>query len=232
MRSGSGRQAPHPSADALRVPARVSRRRAGSRRWLEEHRRDAFVRRARAEGLRSRASFKLAELADRDRLFRPGGVVVDLGAAPGGWSQVAAERVGAQGRVIALDILPMDPLPGVEVLQADFRDEAALVALREALAGRPVDVVLSDMAPNMSGVRAVDQPRSMHLAELALDFATEVLEPGGSLLVKVFQGEGFDEYLREARRRFEQVAMRKPDASRARSREQYLMARGFRPAPG
>lgn len=206
----------------------MTRRSAGSRRWLDEHRRDAYVRRAQAQGLRSRAVFKLSELDQRHALFRPGAVVVDLGAAPGGWAQLAAERVQPGGRVLALDLLPMDALPGVEFLQGDFREQCVLAALRDRLGQGAVDIVLSDMAPNMSGVRAVDQPRAMYLAELALDCAVQVLEPGGAMLVKVFQGEGFEQFLRDARAAFEQVSMHKPDASRARSREQYLLARGFR----
>ncbi len=210
----------------------MSRKRAGSRRWLDEHHRDEFVRRARSEGLRSRASFKLSELDDRYHVFKPGSLVVDLGAAPGGWSQVAAERVGSSGVVVALDLLPMSPLAGVTVLQADFREPEGLAALEATLAGRQASCVMSDMAPNFSGVRAVDQPRAMYLAELALDFAQRVLEPGGTLLLKVFQGEGFESLLGAARARFESVSMRKPDASRARSREQYMLARGFRPGDG
>ena len=210
----------------------MSRRRASSQRWLDEHHRDEFVRRARAEGLRSRASFKLSELEERYHLFKPGMVVVDLGAAPGGWSQVAAERVGDSGLIVALDMLEMQPLAGVTVLQADFREPESLESLAQTLAGRSVDFVMSDMAPNISGVRAVDQPRAMYLAELALDFARAMLAPGGSLLVKVFQGEGFDAFLAAARAGFDKVVMRKPDASRTRSREQYLLARGFRGADG
>ncbi len=220
--------------NAVRAPlfSTMSRRRASSQRWLAEHRRDAYVRRAHVDGLRSRASFKLSELDDRYRIFRPAGVVVDLGAAPGGWSQIAVERVAPNGVVIALDILPMTPLEGVTILQADFREPEGLAALEEALQGRSVNCVLSDIAPNMSGMRAVDQPRSMYLAELALDFARGVLEPGGTLLVKVFQGEGFDALLAAARTSFDKVIMRKPDASRARSREQYLLGQGYRPADG
>ena len=190
------------------------------------------MKQARAQGLRSRASFKLSELDDRYHLFRPGAVIVDLGAAPGGWSQVAADRVGPRGMVLALDVLPMEPLPGVRVLQGDFTDAAVLERLNMEIGERPVSAVLSDMAPNMSGMRAVDQPRAMHLAEIALEFARERLEPQGILLVKVFQGEGFDDLLRVARSAFATVQMRKPDASRARSREQYLLARGFRPGNG
>ena len=196
-----------------------------SRRWLDEHEHDVYVRRARDEGYRSRAVYKLLEIQQRDRVLRPGMRVVDLGAAPGGWSQLAAREVGAKGQVIALDILPMDPLPGVECIQGDFREESVLDALREALRGEPVDLVISDMAPNSSGVASVDQPRAMYLAELAMELAAEVLKPGGDLLVKLFQGEGFDDYLRDARARFQRVVIRKPESSRSRSREVYLLAR-------
>ncbi|WP_440996915.1 23S rRNA (uridine(2552)-2'-O)-methyltransferase RlmE [Arhodomonas sp. SL1] len=200
-----------------------------SRRWLREHFDDAHVRRAQKEGWRSRAVFKLEEIDARDRLLRPGRVVVDLGAAPGGWSQYCSRRLGEAGRIVALDCLPMDPLPDVRFIQADFTEDAALAALEEALAGAGVDLVLSDMAPNISGQAAVDQPRAMYLAELALDFAAAHLEPGGDLLVKTFQGEGFDEYLRNLRGQFKRVVSRKPDASRGRSREVYLLARDFHP---
>ncbi len=199
-----------------------------SRRWLDRHVSDAYVHRAQAEGLRSRAAFKLLELNERDRFLRPGAFVVDLGAAPGGWSQVAAKIVGPGGRVVALDLLPMDPIPGVTFQQGDFRSEEVLEALRAEVGGRGVDVVISDMAPNVSGVMAVDQPRAMHLAELALDFAGECLNEGGTLVVKLFQGAGFDEFVAAVRRRYRQVAVRKPKASRPESREVYLVARGFR----
>ncbi len=199
-----------------------------SRRWLQEHHDDRFVQRARQCGYRSRAAFKLIALDEKDRLFRPGMTVVDLGAAPGGWSQVAAERVGEGGRVVALDLLPMEPLAGVERIQGDFTEEAVLVRLEAALEGGRVDWVLSDMAPNMSGVRSVDQARAMYLVELALDLACRVLAPSGGLVVKAFQGEGFDTFLRQTRDTFHKVVIRKPEASRARSRELYLVAKGLR----
>ncbi len=202
----------------------MSKRSKSSGRWLAEHHADEFVRRARAEGWRSRAVYKLIEAVERSRLIRPGMTVVDLGAAPGGWSQYAAGVVGPGGRVLALDILPMDPLPGVEILQGDFREQAVLDDLLARLGDDGADVVLSDMAPNLSGVGAVDQPRAMYLAELALDTAGRVLGRGGSFYCKVFQGEGFDDFVRDARARFGQVRVRKPKASRPRSREVYLLA--------
>jgi 23S rRNA (uridine2552-2'-O)-methyltransferase len=198
-----------------------------SRRWLDRHFSDAYVKRARQEGFRSRAAYKLLEIQEKDGILAPGMRVVDLGAAPGGWSQVAADVVGAKGRVLALDILPMEPIPGVSFMQGDFREEAALAELRRALDGNPVDVVLSDMAPNVSGTSAVDQPRMIYLCELALDLAGEVLNPGGALVVKTFQGEGFDAYLTAARDSFRRVVIRKPASSRARSRELYLVATGY-----
>ncbi len=199
-----------------------------SARWLREHFTDEYVRRAQVEGYRSRAVYKLLEIHDRDRLLQPGMTVVDLGAAPGGWSQVATKLVGGQGRVIALDLLPMEPLAGVEFIQGDFRETEVLERLLAALADRPVDLVLSDMAPNASGIKAVDQPRGLYLAELALDFAGRRLRPGGDFLVKAFQGEGFDAFLKNLRTAFATVAPRKPRASRARSPEQYLLARNYR----
>ena len=198
-----------------------------SRRWLDRHVNDAWVQRAQAEGWRSRAAFKLLELDDRDRFLRPGSRVVDLGAAPGGWSQVAVARVGPKGRVIALDLLAMEPIPGVTILQGDFRSEAVLGALRSEVGPRAIDVVISDLAPNVSGVAVVDQPRAMHLAELALEFAGECLVEGGTLVVKLFQGAGFDEVVTAARQRFKRVVVRKPKASRPESREVYLVAQGF-----
>ena len=202
-------------------------RRSSSARWKARQARDPYVKRAHAEGWRSRAVFKLSELQGKERLMKPGSVVVDLGAAPGAWSQYAAGLVGPTGRVIALDLLPMDPLAGVEVLQGDFREESVMKALLDALDGTPVDLVLSDMAPNMSGTRVVDQPRAMYLAELALDFARQVLRPGGNLVVKLFQGEGFQEYVKATRESFASVRMRKPSASRSGNRETYLVARQF-----
>ena len=203
-------------------------RSSSSRRWLKRHHNDEYVQRARREGYRSRAAYKLLELQEKDRFLKPGQVVVDLGAAPGGWSQVAAREVGKGGRVVALDILEMEPLPGVDFIQGDFREDAVAERLTDLLAGRPVDLVLSDMAPNTSGIAAVDQPRAMYLCELALDFARQVLRPGGTLVTKVFQGEGFDQFVRDARQHFGRVHTRKPAASRARSREVYLVARDRR----
>ncbi|MFC4821428.1 23S rRNA (uridine(2552)-2'-O)-methyltransferase RlmE [Dokdonella ginsengisoli] len=199
-----------------------------STRWLQEHFSDPYVKRAQAEGWRSRAVFKLEELIERDRLLKPGMVIVDLGAAPGGWSQVARERLGEKGRVIALDILPMQGIGGVEFIHGDFREEAVLEQLKQALGGAEVDLVLSDMAPNLSGMAAVDQPRSMHLVELAEEFAAAHLRPGGSFLTKVFQGEGFDEFVRRLRAGYQRVSIRKPKASRARSPEVYALAVGKR----
>jgi 23S rRNA (uridine2552-2'-O)-methyltransferase len=197
-----------------------------SRRWLDRHFRDQYVKRAQGEGYRSRAAYKLLEIQERDRLLRAGMRVVDLGAAPGGWSQVAQQLVGEKGEVVALDILPMDPIPGVEFIQGDFREATPLRQLRDLLEDRPVDLVISDMAPNVSGIAAVDQPRAIHLCELALQFAGEVLKPGGGLLVKAFHGEGFDELVRDLRAAFDRVVSRKPNASRAGSREVYLVAVG------
>ena len=199
-----------------------------SARWLREHFTDEYVRRAQAEGYRSRAVYKLLEIHEKDRLLKPGGTVVDLGAAPGGWSQLATRPVSQKGCVVALDVLPMEPLAGVEFIQGDFRETAVLDQLLAALADRPVDLVLSDMAPNTSGIKAVDQPRGLYLAELALDFASRRLRPGGDFLVKAFQGEGFDAFLKDLRAAFATVASRKPRASRARSAEQYLLARNYR----
>ena len=188
-----------------------------SQRWLREHEKDPFVQKSRQEGYRSRASYKLLALDAKDRLFKPGMTVVDLGAAPGGWSQVAVEKVGHHGRVIASDILPMDSLAGVEFVQGDFTEESVLAAILAVIGDQGVDLVISDMAPNMSGMKAVDQPRAMFLVELAVD-----------MVAKVFQGEGFDALLLEVRKQFQSLAIRKPDASRARSREVYLVARGYR----
>ena len=199
-----------------------------STRWLREHFTDEYVRRAQAEGYRSRAIYKLLEIQEKDRLLRPGAIVVDLGAAPGGWSQLAARLVGPRGAVIALDVLPVEPLVGVEFIQGDFRETAVLDGLLNVLNGRPVDLVISDMAPNTTGIKAVDQPRGMYLAELALDFARQCLRPGGDFLVKAFQGEGIDPFLGELRAAFAAVLPRKPKASRARSAERYWLARNYR----
>lgn len=198
-----------------------------SQRWLAEHFSDEYVKRAQKLGYRSRAAFKLEEIDARDRLLKPGMTVLDLGAAPGGWSQFAAERAGKSGRIIALDVLPVEAIAGVTFIQGDFREDGVLNRLMDALSGRPVDLVLSDMAPNMSGMRTVDQARAMHLAELALDTARRVLGPGGAFVVKLFQGVGFDEFQRDARRSFAALANRKPKASRDRTREVYLVAKGF-----
>ena len=207
----------------------MARRSKSSGRWLEEHFSDPFVQRAKDAGLRSRAAFKLEEIDAAEKLIFPGAVVVDLGAAPGGWSQYAARRLAGNGAVFALDLLPMDAIPGVIFQQGDFREQAALDALLAELGCRRVDLVLSDMAPNMSGVDVVDQARAADLEALALDFARQVLRPGGVLVMKVFQGAGFQQLLAEARRAFEGVRMRKPKASRQRSSETYLVARGLRP---
>ncbi len=206
----------------------MARKKGSSKSWLREHRDDPYVQRAQKEGYRSRACYKLLEIQEKDRLIRPGMTVIDLGAAPGGWSQVAGRLVGSKGRVIASDILPMDTLENVEIIQGDFTEDAVFEAILAAVGGAPVDLVISDMAPNMSGMTSVDQPRSMYLVELALELARRVLRPGGSFLSKVFQGEGFDELLRDARTSFEKVLTRKPRASRPRSREVYLLARNYR----
>ncbi|MFB9886632.1 23S rRNA (uridine(2552)-2'-O)-methyltransferase RlmE [Balneatrix alpica] len=199
-----------------------------SGRWLKEHFDDVYVKKSQQEGYRSRASYKLLELHEKDRLFRQGMRVVDLGAAPGGWSQVVAELVGSQGVVIASDILSMDALPGVTFIQGDFTEDAVYQAILEAMGGEQADLVISDMAPNMSGNSSIDQPKAMYLVELALDLACTVLKPNGIFVAKVFQGEGFQEYMQALRDSFAQVLTRKPDASRARSREVYLVAKGFR----
>ncbi|RUO80428.1 23S rRNA (uridine(2552)-2'-O)-methyltransferase RlmE [Idiomarina tyrosinivorans] len=206
----------------------AKKRSASSRRWLKEHFDDHFVQKAQKKGLRSRAVFKLEELQAKDKLLKPGMTVVDLGAAPGGWSQLAREITHDKGQVIACDILPMDPIAGVDFLQGDFREEAVLDALLTRIGGKTVDVVLSDMAPNMSGNDNVDQPRSMYLVELALEMCHQVLKPGGSFVVKVFQGQGFEPFLKDVRAAFTQVKTRKPDSSRARSREVYLVATGYK----
>ena len=207
----------------------MGRRSKSSGRWLEEHFSDPYVRRAQDAGLRSRAAFKLEEIDAAEKLIFPGAIIVDLGAAPGGWSQYAARRLGGSGRIFALDLLPMDAIAGVTFLQADFREQAAVDALFAELGQRRVDLVMSDMAPNISGVDVVDQARAADLETLALDFSRRVLGPEGGLLMKVFQGAGFQDLLAEARRGFQRVRMRKPKASRQRSSETYLVARGPRP---
>jgi len=194
-----------------------------SKRWLAEHFDDQYVKLAQQQGLRSRAAFKLIELNDKYQFLRKGMRVVDLGSAPGGWSQVVQRVLGRNGRIIALDILPMDPIEDVTFIEGDFTEDGPLALLEEALGGQNADLVLSDMAPNMSGMGAVDQPRAMYLAELALAFAEQWLEPGGSFVVKVFHGEGFDSFVKQARSLFEKVQVRKPSASRPRSREVYIL---------
>lgn len=199
-----------------------------SQSWLKEHFDDPFVKKAQQKGYRSRATFKLEEIDLKDKLIRKGMSVVDLGAAPGGWSDYALHRVGESGKVIALDILPMTPLTGVTFIEGDFREEAVLTQLNMMLDGQQIDLVLSDMAPNITGVDSIDQPSSMYLTELALDFAVNNLSKQGDFLVKVFQGEGFDAYLKAMREAFSKVITRKPEASRARSREVYLLGRGLK----
>lgn len=199
-----------------------------SKAWMREHVNDPYVQLAKKEGWRSRAAFKLMEIDDKDRLLKPGEVVVDLGATPGGWSQVAAKRVGETGKVIGLDLLEMQPIHGVEFIQGDFREDAVLHELEVRLTGRKVGLVLSDMAPNMSGVPLVDQARVMHLAELGLEFSRQHLKPEGSFLVKVFQGCDYDNFVRAMREAFKAVVVRKPQASRDRSAELYLLGRTLR----
>ena len=199
-----------------------------SKGWLKEHFNDQYVKQSQQDGYRSRASYKLVELDEKDKLFRKGMTVVDLGAAPGGWSQVAARHVGDDGRVIASDILPMDSLAGVEFVQGDFTENEVFEQILEAMGPGKSDLVISDMAPNMSGMADVDQPRAMYLVELALDMARETLKKDGVFVAKVFQGEGFDAYVKDAKQSFKSVVIRKPGASRARSREVYVVAKGFR----
>ena len=206
----------------------MAKKRSSSKAWLKEHRDDPYVQQAQRDGYRSRACYKLLEIQEKDRLIRPGMTVVDLGSAPGGWSQVAADLVGHKGRVVAWDILPMDNPAGVEFIQGDFTEDEVFEQILAAIGAETVDIVVSDMAPNMSGVTAVDQPRSMYLVELALDMGRRVLAPGGSFVAKVFQGEGFDQLFRDTRDSFDKVLTRKPKASRPRSREVYLVASGFK----
>ena len=208
--------------------AKKKNRSASSGKWLREHFDDVWVKKAQKEGYRSRACYKLKELQDKDRLIRPGVTVVDLGSAPGGWSQVAVECVGNKGRVIASDILPMDTLAGVEFVEGDFTEDEVLDQILDLIGSEGADLVISDMAPNMSGTVAIDQPRSMLLVEMALDMAVRVLHPGGTFVTKVFHGEGFEPFLKDLRSQFERVVTRKPAASRPRSREVYLVAKGFK----
>lgn len=199
-----------------------------SSRWLEEHVNDPFVKKAQIDGYRSRASYKLLEINAKDKLIQPTMTVMDLGSAPGGWSQVATDLVGHKGRVIASDILPMDAVAGVEFIQGDFTENAVFEEIMAVLGDAKVDVVISDMAPNISGVNAADQAASMYLIELALDMASQVLKPKGSFVAKVFHGGGYDAYVKAVREQFDKVVVRKPDSSRARSREVYLVGKGFR----
>ncbi len=194
-----------------------------SNAWMKEHVNDFFVKQAKKDGYRSRAAYKLLEIHERDKLFKPGMAVVDLGAAPGSWSQVVANKIGPNGKIVALDLLEMAPMPGVEFIQGDFREDGILNELNIRLENRPLDLVISDMSPNVSGIKLSDQARSMHLAELALEFSIERLNPGGSFLVKVFQGYEFDQYLLSMRAGFDRVIIRKPKASRDRSKELYLL---------
>ncbi|KTD49203.1 23S rRNA (uridine(2552)-2'-O)-methyltransferase RlmE [Legionella quateirensis] len=198
-----------------------------SKRWLQEHFDDVYVKKAQAEGYRSRAVYKLKEVDEKELLLKPGMTVVDLGAAPGGWTQYVSERLNGKGHIVALDILPMDALPDVNFIQGDFREDTVLQELINLIPERSVDLLLSDMAPNMSGSTAIDIPRAMYLVELAFDFAEKMLKPGGSMLIKVFHGSGFDELVKQARASFERVVIRKPSASRSRSKETYLLAKGY-----
>ena len=199
----------------------------GSARWRQRQETDIYVQRARREGWRSRAVYKLEEIQKRHKLMRPGSAVVDLGAEPGGWCQYALQCVGTNGRVIGLDVLEMPPIEGVEFIHGDFTEDSVLAELQQCIGGQPVDLVMSDMAPNITGTRSVDQPRSMYLIEISLELAYEVLRPGGHFVTKVFHGEGFDELVKATRQRFESVKVRKPKASRSDSRETYLVASGY-----
>ncbi|MET1080441.1 MAG: 23S rRNA (uridine(2552)-2'-O)-methyltransferase RlmE [Pseudomonas sp.] len=199
-----------------------------SQNWLREHFNDPYVKMAQKDGYRSRASYKLLEIQEKDRILRPGNTVIDLGAAPGGWSQVTSRVLGDKGRLIASDILEMDSIPDVTFILGDFTEPQVLTQILEAVGNQPVDLVISDMAPNMSGTPEVDMPKAMFLCELALDLAARILKPGGNFVIKVFQGEGFDAYVKDARRKFDKVQMIKPDSSRGSSREQYMLAWGYR----
>ncbi|WP_426159047.1 23S rRNA (uridine(2552)-2'-O)-methyltransferase RlmE [Pseudomonas sp. TSRC2-2] len=196
--------------------------------WLKRHVNDPYVKQAQKDGYRSRASYKLLEIQEKYKLIRPGMSVVDLGAAPGGWSQVTSRLIGGQGRLIASDILEMDSIPDVQFIQGDFTEDVVLAQILEAVGNSQVDLVISDMAPNMSGTPEVDMPKAMFLCELALDLAERILKPGGNFVIKIFQGEGFDVYLKDARKKFDKIQMIKPDSSRGSSREQYMLAWGYR----
>lgn len=203
------------------------KRTKSSKRWLQEHFDDMYVKKSQAEGYRSRAVYKLKEVDERESLLKPGMTVVDLGAAPGGWTQYVSQRLQGKGRIVALDILPMDALPDVDIILGDFREDEVLQQLIDLIPERSVDLLLSDMAPNMSGTTAIDIPRAMYLVELAFDFAEKMLKPGGSMLIKIFHGSGFDDLVKQAKTSFEKVVIRKPAASRARSKETYLLAKGY-----
>ncbi|MBI2786588.1 MAG: 23S rRNA (uridine(2552)-2'-O)-methyltransferase RlmE [Legionella longbeachae] len=203
------------------------KRSKSSKRWLQEHFDDVYVKKAQLEGYRSRAVYKLKEVDDKESLLRPGMTVVDLGAAPGGWTQYVSERMQGHGRIVALDILPMDALPDVDVILGDFRENEVLQKIMNLIPKHSVDLILSDMAPNMSGTPAIDIPRAMYLVELAFDFAEKMLKPGGAMLIKIFHGSGFDDLVKQARSSFKKVVIRKPLASRARSKETYLLAKGY-----
>jgi 23S rRNA (uridine2552-2'-O)-methyltransferase len=198
-----------------------------SKNWLKEHFDDEYVRRSQQDGYRSRAIYKLIEIDEKDRIIRPGMTIIDLGAAPGGWSEYCVKKLGKNGTIVALDILPMDPIEGVVIIEGDFREDAVFEELLSVMNNNRADLVISDMAPNISGMGSVDMPRAYHLCELALDLARQVLHPGGGLLVKLFQGEGFESYSKELKTSFSKVVMRKPKASRPRSREIYALATGF-----
>lgn len=205
----------------------VMRRTKSSKRWLEEHFDDMYVKKAQAEGYRSRAVYKLKEIDDKETLLKPGMTVVDLGAAPGGWTQYVTQKLQGRGLIVALDILPMDALPDVQCIHGDFREDTVLQELINLIPERGLDLLLSDMAPNMSGSTAIDIPRAMYLVELAFDFAEKMLKPGGNMLVKIFHGAGFEEIVKQARLSFDKVVIRKPSASRSRSKETYLLAKGY-----
>ena len=199
-----------------------------NRTWIKQHVKDPYVVQSQRDGYRSRASYKLLEIVEKTRMIKPGMTVVDLGSAPGGWSQVAAKLVGHKGSVVAVDILPMNPIAGVDFIQGDFTEEEILTELLEKIENKPVDLVISDMAPNLTGMKAVDQPAVVYLAELAVDLAQQVLSENGIFIAKLFQGEGFDEFVRNTRKVFNVVSLKKPDASRSKSREVYLVAKGLR----
>ncbi len=213
--------------DQIDTPYKFMKRTKSSKRWLQEHFDDVYVKKAQVEGYRSRAVYKLKEVDEKESLLKPGMTVVDLGAAPGGWTQYVSERLQGRGRIVALDILPMDALPDVDFVLGDFREDEVLQKLIDLIPEHSVDLILSDMAPNMSGTTAIDIPRAMYLVELAFDFAEKMLKPGGTMLIKIFHGAGFDELVKQARSSFEKVVIRKPSASRARSKETYLLAKGY-----